>query len=72
MDDDNNLDILKMTLGNIKLVDDLVKIEQLVSWHYQVDVKEIKCPLSWSEKHETMFPTMGFFSYQILRIIGPK
>jgi hypothetical protein len=45
VDDDNILDILKMTLGSTKLTKDLVKIELLVFWHYQVDVKEIKCPL---------------------------
>jgi hypothetical protein len=26
---------------------------------YQVDVKNIKCPLQWWEKHESMFPTVG-------------
>ncbi len=38
----------------------LVKRVLLVFWHYQMDVKEIKCPLQWWDKHEAMFPTIGF------------
>jgi hypothetical protein len=37
---------------------------------YQVDSKEIKCPFQWWEKHETMFPNVGFLTHQILGIIG--
>ncbi len=32
---------------------------------YQVDVNKIKCPLQWWEKHESMFPTIGFLVHQI-------
>ncbi len=28
----------------------------------KVDLKEIKCPLLWCEKHEAMFPTVGFLT----------
>jgi hypothetical protein len=31
----------------------------LVFRHYEVDVKEVKCPLWWWEKHETIFPIVG-------------
>jgi hypothetical protein len=34
-----------------------------------MDVKDMKCPLHWWEKHESMFPTFGFFARQILRIV---
>jgi hypothetical protein len=35
--------------------------EMLISKHYQVDFKEIKCFFQWWAKHETMFPTIDFF-----------
>jgi hypothetical protein len=37
--------------------------------HYQVDVKDIKCPLQWWEKHESMFLTIGFHARQIFKIV---
>jgi hypothetical protein len=37
-----------------------------------VDVNEIPCPLQWWEKHEVMFPIVGFLAWQILRIIGSQ
>jgi hypothetical protein len=37
--------------------------------HYQVDVKNIKCPLQWWEKYENMFLTIGFYARQILKIV---
>jgi len=44
----------------------------LVFKHYQVDVKDIKCPLQWWEKHESMFPTFCLCVRQILRIVGSQ
>ncbi len=35
-----------------------------------MDVKDIKCPLHWWEKHESMFPTLGFCIKQNFKIIG--
>jgi hypothetical protein len=60
VDDDINLYIFQITTGNTKSTKKLVKRELLVFRCYQVDLKEIKCPLSWWEKHEAMFPTIGF------------
>jgi hypothetical protein len=37
-----------------------------------VDVKDIKCPLYWWEKHESMFFIVGSYAKQILRIVGSK
>ncbi len=31
-----------------------------------------RCPLQWREKHENMFPTVGFCARQILKIVGPQ
>jgi hypothetical protein len=33
-------------------------------------VNKIKHPLQWWEKHEAMFPTIGFLVHQILKIVG--
>jgi hypothetical protein len=35
-----------------------------------MDVKNIKCPLQRWEKYESMFPIIGFYANQILRIVG--
>ncbi len=35
-----------------------------------MDVKNIKCPLQWWEKHESMFPIVGLCANQILGIVG--
>ncbi len=37
-----------------------------------MDVKDIKCPLQWWEKHESMFPTSSFCAKQILGIVGSQ
>jgi hypothetical protein len=72
VDDDNNLDIFQMITRSIEPTKMLVKRKLLVFWHYQVDVKEIKCPFQWWEKHEAMFLTFGFFVHKILRIVGSQ
>jgi hypothetical protein len=39
-----------------------VEKELLIFKRYQLDVKDIKCPLQWWQKHEVMFPTIGFLA----------
>ncbi len=43
--DDSSLDIFQMTTRSTKPIKKLVRRELLVFQHYQVNVKEIKCPL---------------------------
>jgi len=38
---------------------ELVNKELFIFKQYQVDVKEIKCPLQRWKKHESMFPIVG-------------
>jgi hypothetical protein len=38
----------------------LVNRELLIFKHYQVDVKNIKCPLQWWENHGNMFSIVEF------------
>jgi hypothetical protein len=72
VDDDSSLDVFQMTIGNIEPTKKLVKRKLLVFWHYQVDVKETECPFQWWEKHEGMFPTIGFLVHKILGIVGSQ
>jgi hypothetical protein len=44
----------------------------MASWYFQLDVKDMKCPFQWWQKHEAMFPTIGFFAWQILGIVGSQ
>ncbi len=37
-----------------------------------MDPTDIKCPLQWWGKHETMFPTFDFLTHQILSIVGSQ
>ncbi len=37
-----------------------------------MDVKDIKCPFQWKDKHETMFLTIGFLVHWILGIVGSQ
>jgi len=48
----------------------LINKKLLIFKRYQVDVKDIKCPLQWWEKYESMFPTFGFYVRQIFKIVG--
>jgi len=60
VEDDKNLDIFEMTTNTNEPTTKLVNRELLIFRCYQVDDKDIKCPLQWWEKHENMFPIVGF------------
>jgi hypothetical protein len=70
--EENNLDFFEMTTNTIEPVIELVNKELLIFKRFQVDPKEIKCPLQWWQKHESMFPTIGFLTQQILGIFGSQ
>jgi hypothetical protein len=53
---DSNLDIFKMTISTSEPTTKLINRKLLIFKRYQVDVKDMKCPLEWWEKHENMFP----------------
>jgi hypothetical protein len=56
------LDIFQMRVKSSEPTKELAKRELLILWSFQMDVKEIKCPLQWWEKNETMFPIVGFLA----------
>jgi hypothetical protein len=61
MDEDCNLDIFEMMIRINELTKKLVKKKLLIFKQHKKDVKDVKCPFHWWEKHEIMFPTIGFF-----------
>ncbi len=69
-----NLDFFEMTTTTIELAKELINNQRVVDIQkYQVNVKEIiRCPLQWWQKHESMFPPMGFLAHQILDIVGSQ
>jgi hypothetical protein len=64
------LDIFEQTTSTSEPIKELVKRELLVFKKYQLDVKDIKYPLQWWQKHEAMFPIVGFLAPQILGVVG--
>ncbi len=66
---DNNLDIFEMTFNICEPTMNLMNRELLIFKHCQVDVKDIKCPFQWWEKHENMICIVGFYARQILGIV---
>jgi hypothetical protein len=47
-------------------------MEMLIFRHYQVDSKEIKCPLQWWEKHEVTFPIVVFLTQHFFGTPNPR
>jgi hypothetical protein len=61
-----------MTNNNAKIAKEIVKRELLDLRKFHVDVKDIKYPFQWWEKHEFRFPIVGFLTKQILGIVGSQ
>jgi len=60
IDEHRNLNMFEMMVTTNKLAKELVNQELLIFCKYQLDAKNIKCPLEWWRKHKTMFPTVDF------------
>jgi hypothetical protein len=60
-----SLDIFEMIISTSDPITKLVNKQLLIFNCYEVDVKNIRCPLQWWEKHENMFPMVGFCARQI-------
>jgi hypothetical protein len=69
-DQDCSLDIFEQNTSTSKPTRKLAKRELLIFKWYQLDVKNIKCPFQWWEKHEAMFLIVSFLFHQILGIVG--
>jgi hypothetical protein len=69
---DRSLDIFEMTTYTSETTTKSVNKELLIFKPYQVNVKDIECPLQLREKHENMFSTIDFCARQILEIVGSQ
>jgi hypothetical protein len=58
---DTNLGIFEMVTCTNELTKELFNQKLMIFCRFQVDPKDIKCPLEWWKKHESMFPIVGFF-----------
>ncbi len=69
-DKDHGLDIFQMTSSNMKTTKEIVTRELLDFRRFHVNLKEIKNPLQWWQKHESRFPIVAFLARQILGIVS--
>jgi hypothetical protein len=70
--EDCNMDNFEMIAKTNEPIKELINRELLISKRYQVDEKEIKCPLQMVEKNEFVFLTFGFPTCQKISIAGSK
>jgi hypothetical protein len=68
-DENSSFDIFQHIVLTSEPSKELVTKELLIFKCYLVNPKHIKCPPQWWGKHETMFPTIGFWDCQILSIV---
>jgi hypothetical protein len=61
-----------MTSNNVKTAKEIVKRALLDLKKFHVDVKDIKDPFQWWEKHEVGFPIVGFLTKQVLGIVASQ
>ncbi len=64
VEEDRNLDIFEITNNTSEPTMKLIIKELLIFMCYQMDVKDIKCPLQWWKKHENVFLTIGLYVKQ--------
>jgi hypothetical protein len=50
-----------MSVGTSEPTKEVVNMELLMFKRFKVDIKDIKCPLKWWTKHESLFSTVAFF-----------
>jgi hypothetical protein len=51
-----------MIANTNELMKKRVNMELMIFRKFQVDAKNNKFPFQWWEKHESMFPTIGFLA----------
>jgi hypothetical protein len=61
-----------MTNNNMEIAKEIVTRELLDFRRFHVDLKEIKNPFQWWEKHESIFPVVTFLARQILGIVSSQ
>jgi hypothetical protein len=68
-DEENNLKIFLMSTGTNEPTKEVMNKKLVMIKRFQVNVKDIKCPLEWWAKHKSLFPIVAFLARHILGII---
>jgi len=58
--EESSLDIFEMSAKTSEPTKEVVNKELLMFKRFQMDVKNIKCPLKWWAKHKSLFPIVAF------------
>jgi phage terminase large subunit len=66
----SSLDIFETSIRMNEPTKEVVNKELQMFKKFQVDVKDIKCPLEWWVNHRSLFPTITFLTCQIFGIVG--
>jgi hypothetical protein len=72
IDEESSLDIFEMFVGISEPTKEVVNKELLMFKRFQMDVKNIKCPLKWWAKHEFLFPIVHFLFIKFLALLVLK
>ncbi len=70
IDEENSLDIFEMSVRLIEPTKEVVNKELLMFRKFEVDIKNIKCPLKWWVKHEFLFLIVIFLAHPFFCIVG--
>ncbi len=61
-----------MASNNVEIAKEIVTRELLDFKRFHVDVKNIKNPLQWWEKHESRFFAIGFLTKQKFKFVSSQ
>ncbi len=69
---DHRLDIFQMRNNSMETLKEIITKELLDFRRFHLDLKEIKNPFQWWEKHESRFPVVALLVRQILGIVSSQ
>jgi hypothetical protein len=71
-DEKNSLDIFEMSTGTNEPTKEVVNKKLLMLRRFQVNIKDIKCPLEWWAKHKLYFQLWHFLLVKFLALLVLK
>ncbi len=72
IDEESSLNIFEMFVTTNEPTKELMNKELHMFGRFQLDVKDIKCPLEWWGKHECLFSIVTFLAHHVLGIVGSQ
>jgi hypothetical protein len=70
--EESSLDIFEMSHSSSEPTKEVVNKELMMFRRFQMDVKNIKCPLEWWVKEQSLFLIVAFLAHHILGIVGSQ